>query len=156
MWYQKEKWRKQTQKILAGPEMISAFGVNKFIVKSVINFKMFGLFCFTSFDIVGTTVWLSADKLFVFCTKCFPCKSFGEKNLCRWKISSIPTCRGLYIGKYPPPPGGGGNISRCHLGEKIWKGEEKKGENIKEKGRKGKEKGGKGKENEKRGSKRVK
>jgi hypothetical protein len=25
---------------------------------------------------------------------------------------------GLYIGKYPPPLGGG-NISRCHLGEKI-------------------------------------
>ncbi len=36
------------------------------------------------------------------------------------------------------------------------KGEEKKGENVKEKGRKGKEKGRKGKENEKRGSKRVK
>jgi hypothetical protein len=41
--------------------------------------------------------------------------------------------RGLYFGKYPP---GGGNIGRCHLGEKIWKDEEKKGENVKEKGRK--------------------
>ncbi len=55
--------------------------------------------------------------------------------------------RGLYIGK---------NIRQCHLGEKIWKGEEKKGGNVKEKGRKGKEKGRKGKENEKRGRKRVK
>ncbi len=44
-----------------------------------------------------------------------------------------------------PSPLGGGNISRCHLGEKIWKGEEKKGENVKEKGIKGKEKGRKGK-----------
>jgi hypothetical protein len=42
------------------------------------------------------------------------------------------------------------------FGGKIWKGEEKKGETVKEKGRKGKEKRGKGKENEKRGSKRVK
>ncbi len=31
-----------------------------------------------------------------------------------------------------PPPWGGGNISQCHLGEKIGKGEEKKGENVKE------------------------
>ncbi len=46
-----------------------------------------------------------------------------------------------------------GNISQCHLGEKIQKGQEKKGENVKEKGIKGKEKGGKRKENEKRGSK---
>jgi hypothetical protein len=38
------------------------------------------------------------------------------------------------------PPGGGGNIGRCHLGEKICKGEEKKGENVKEKGRKRTEK----------------
>jgi hypothetical protein len=64
--------------------------------------------------------------------------------------------RSLYLGKYPPPPPGGENISRCHLGEKIWKGIEKKGENVKEKGRKGKENWRKGKENEKRGSKRVK
>jgi hypothetical protein len=41
------------------------------------------------------------------------------------------------------------------LGKKCEKGEENKGENVKEKGRKGKEKGRKGKENEKRGSKRV-
>ncbi len=54
--------------------------------------------------------------------------------------------RGLYIGKYHPPLGGGKNISRCHLGEKIWKGEKKKGENVKEKGRKGEEKGRKEKE----------
>ncbi len=37
------------------------------------------------------------------------------------------------------PPGGGGNISQCHLGEKIWKEQEKKAENVEEKGRKGKE-----------------
>jgi hypothetical protein len=41
--------------------------------------------------------------------------------------------RGLYIGKYPPPQGG--DISRCHLGGKICKGEEKRGENVKEKGK---------------------
>jgi hypothetical protein len=71
--------------------------------------------------------------------------------------------RGLYIGKYPPR-GGGRKISADVIwGKKIRKGEEKKGENVKEKGRKGKEKGKKGKEkgkkgkeNEKRGSKRVK
>ncbi len=63
---------------------------------------------------------------------------------------------GVYILENTPPPPGGKNISRCHLGEKILKGEEKKGENVKEKGRKGKEKGRKGKENEKRESKRVK
>ncbi len=56
--------------------------------------------------------------------------------------------RGQYIGKYPPPLKGG-NISDCHLGGKIWKAEEKKGEYVKEKGRKGKEK-------EKRGSKMAK
>ncbi len=39
--------------------------------------------------------------------------------------------------KIPP----GGNVSWCHSGEKIWQGEEKKGENVKEKERKGKEKG---------------
>jgi hypothetical protein len=50
--------------------------------------------------------------------------------------------RGLYIGKSPSPQGG--NISRCNLGEKIWKGGEKKGENIKEKGRKGERKRRKG------------
>jgi hypothetical protein len=52
---------------------------------------------------------------------------------------------GVYILENTPPPGGG-NISRCHLGGKIWRGEEKKGENVKEKGRQGKE-------NEKRGKK---
>jgi hypothetical protein len=56
--------------------------------------------------------------------------------------------RGLYIGKSPP---WGKNISQCHLEDKIWKGEEKKGENIKEKGRKGKEKGRKGKEKGRKG-----
>jgi hypothetical protein len=45
--------------------------------------------------------------------------------------------RGLYIGKYPWREGK--NISRCHLGEKYKKGEEKKGGNLKEKDRKGKE-----------------
>jgi hypothetical protein len=48
----------------------------------------------------------------------------------------------------PPPQGGkeisadaiwGENISRYHLREKILKGGEKKGENVKERGRKGKE-----------------
>jgi hypothetical protein len=63
---------------------------------------------------------------------------------------------GVYILENTHPPGGGGNIGRCQLGEKIWKGEEEKGENVKEKGRKRKEKERKGKENEKRGSKRVK
>ncbi len=53
--------------------------------------------------------------------------------------------RGLYIGKYPPPQGG---ISPMSFERNICKGEEKKGENVKEKGRKGKV-------NEKRGSKRV-
>jgi hypothetical protein len=43
--------------------------------------------------------------------------------------------RGPYIQKYPHP-GGGGNISRCYLGEKYEKGEEKKGVYVKEKGRK--------------------
>ncbi len=47
-------------------------------------------------------------------------------------------CRGIhiyiYIGKYPP----GGNISWCNLGEKIWKGEEKKGEMYKKKEERGK------------------
>jgi hypothetical protein len=55
---------------------------------------------------------------------------------------------GAYILENTPSPWGW-NISRCHLGEKIRKGEEKKGENAKEKGRKGKA-------NEKRGNKRVK
>jgi hypothetical protein len=36
-----------------------------------------------------------------------------------------------------PPGGGGGNISRCHLGEKIIKVEEKKRENVKEKEERG-------------------
>jgi hypothetical protein len=57
--------------------------------------------------------------------------------------------RSLYIGKYPPPPGGGGISANVIWGKKTWKGEEKKGENVKEKGRTGKE-------NEKKGSKRVK
>ncbi len=65
--------------------------------------------------------------------------------------------QGSIFWKIPaPPPGGGGNIGQSHLGEKIWKGKEKKGENVKEKGRKRKEKERTGKENEKRGSKRVK
>ncbi len=58
---------------------------------------------------------------------------------------------GAYILENTFSPWGGGNISRGHLGEKIWKSEEKKGENVKEKRRKGKEKGRKGKENEKKG-----
>ncbi len=50
------------------------------------------------------------------------------------------------IGKSPHPPGGKYQLM-SFWGKKI-RGEEKKGENVKEKGRKGKEK-------EKRGSKRV-
>ncbi len=46
-------------------------------------------------------------------------------------------------------PGGGGGFQPISFEGKIWKGEEKMGENVKEKGRKGKE-------NEKSGSKRVK
>jgi hypothetical protein len=41
--------------------------------------------------------------------------------------------RGPYIGKYSLP---GGDISCCHLGEKIETWEEKKGENVREEGRK--------------------
>jgi hypothetical protein len=62
-------------------------------------------------------------------------------------------CMGLYIGKYPPS--GGGGISANGIWGKICKGEEKKGENVKEKEEREK-KGRKGKENDKRGSKRVK
>jgi hypothetical protein len=44
---------------------------------------------------------------------------------------------GAYTFKNTPThPGGGGNISRCYLGEKYEKGEEKKGVYVKEKGRK--------------------
>jgi hypothetical protein len=58
-----------------------------------------------------------------------------------WNLTaSFGTIRGVYtVLENPPPPRGGKNISRCNLGEKIWKGEEKKGKNVKEKGRKGKE-----------------
>ncbi len=59
------------------------------------------------------------------------CDGGGYQGSIYWKI---------------PSPWGGGNISRCHLGEKIWKVEEKKRENVKAKGRKGKEKGRRGKE----------
>jgi hypothetical protein len=65
---------------------------------------------------------------------------------------------GVYILENTPPPPGGKHIGRCHLGEKIWKGKEKKGENVKEKRgkckrKKRKEKERKGKENEERGRK---
>jgi hypothetical protein len=46
-----------------------------------------------------------------------------------WKQVDFKT--GVYILENTPPPWGG-NISRWHLGEKIWKGKEKKGENVKE------------------------
>jgi hypothetical protein len=62
--------------------------------------------------------------------------------------NGLHTGPGVYILETPPWPLGG-DISQCHLGEKIGKVEEKKVENVKEKGRNGKE-------NEKRGSKRVK
>ncbi len=52
--------------------------------------------------------------------------------------------RGLFIGKYLPPRGGGGDISRCHLGEKIWKGKEKMRGKCKRKRKKGKRKRKKG------------
>jgi hypothetical protein len=68
--------------------------------------------------------------------------------------------RFLYQGsiywKIRPPPGGGNKYQPMSFGKKIWKGEEKKVENVKEKGRKGKEKWRKGKENEKKGRNRVK
>jgi hypothetical protein len=59
-------------------------------------------------------------------------------------------CGGLFgewAEKIPPPPGG--NIGRCHLGEKLWKGGARKRgnckkENKEEKGKK-KEERGKGK-----------
>ncbi len=70
---------------------------------------------------------------------------------------SIHSYLGAYILENTPAPGGRGKISANVIwGEKIWKGEKKKGENVKEKGRNGEEKGKKGKENEKRGSKKVK
>jgi hypothetical protein len=56
-------------------------------------------------------------------------------------------CPGVYILENTHPPRGG--ISPMSFERNICKGEEKKGENVKEKGRKGKV-------NEKRGSKRVK
>jgi hypothetical protein len=65
----------------------------------------------------------------------------GKKDSKQTKVGgkySRQTSRGLYIGKYHLPPWGGG-ISADVIGEKIWKGEEKKEENVKEKGRKGKE-----------------
>ncbi len=55
---------------------------------------------------------------------------------------------GVYILENTPL---GGEYQPMSFGGKIWKGEEKKSENVKEKGRKRKEKGRKGKENEKRG-----
>jgi hypothetical protein len=58
-------------------------------------------------------------------------------------------------GKYPPPPPRGGNICRCHLGEKIWKGKEKGGK-YKRKWKKGERKRRKGERKWERGSKRVK
>jgi hypothetical protein len=61
---------------------------------------------------------------------------------------------GVIYWKYFLP--GAGDISWCHLGEKIWRGEKKIGENVKEKGRKVKEKGRKGKEKEEMGKKKKK
>jgi hypothetical protein len=55
--------------------------------------------------------------------------------MCGQITFSLKKCMGLYIGKYFPPRG----ISVDVIWGKIWKGEEKKGENVKEKGRTGKE-----------------
>jgi hypothetical protein len=52
-----------------------------------------------------------------------------------WRISVAQNIPGAYILENTPPRG---KISRCHLGEKLGKGKEKKGGIIKEKGRKGK------------------
>ncbi len=62
-------------------------------------------------------------------------------------IFSIVHTRGQYIGKYLPL-GGGKKYQPMSFAGKIWKGEEKKGENLTEKDRKGKEKWRKGNENE--------
>jgi hypothetical protein len=52
-------------------------------------------------------------------------------------------CRGLYIRKYLSR----GNISRCHLKEKILKEEEKQGGKASQKKGKGKKKGDRKREN---------
>ncbi len=87
-----------------------------------------------------------------------PAVSFGRKYMKKrtrqWKNSERikqGQIRGyLYIGKYPPPPsGGGGGYQLMSFGGKIWKGEEKKGENVNEKGRKSNEKERKRKQKEK-------
>jgi hypothetical protein len=97
--------------------------------------------------------WLfSSSRVYLFLTRFFPFIFAPFVFILSSKFNIFP---GVYILENTPPLGGG-NIRRCHLGEKIWKGLEKKAENVEEKGRKGKEKGRKGKENEKRGSKRVK
>jgi hypothetical protein len=62
----------------------------------------------------------------------------AKENFYRQSELALKQGSTVYIGEYPPSSPRG-NISRCHLGEKIWKGEEKKEENVKEKGRKGKE-----------------
>jgi hypothetical protein len=74
---------------------------------------------------------------------------------CSATVFSYDVCNmpGVYIFENTPP---GGEFQPMSFGGKILKGEEKKGENVREKGRKGKEQGRKGKENEKRGRKRVK
>jgi hypothetical protein len=73
----------------------------------------------------------------------------GTNNV--YKIWKFFIFAGVYILENTPQ--GGGDISRCHLGGKKRKCEEKKRENVKEKGRKGKEKGKRGKKKEKRGKK---
>jgi hypothetical protein len=44
--------------------------------------------------------------------------------------------RGIHIYWKIPPPRGGGDISRCHLDEKIGKGEERKRKKVGKKKRK--------------------
>ncbi len=45
---------------------------------------------------------------------------------------------GVYILENTPPPQGGEKYQTMSFGGKIWKGQEKKAENVEEKGRKGK------------------
>ncbi len=62
---------------------------------------------------------------------------WGEnvKNMKKGKIWKKNRSGAYILENTHPPPGG--KYQPMSFGEKLWKGEEKKGENVKEKGRKG-------------------